>query len=723
MQSNETLRSVVGLLTAHQLSRAINELENYLLARPTLQSDMAKLQAVKSDFNLMLDYFQKGFADPQRPTLYMQLVRRLYVLVSNMMLNDHLRTSPYMNNLYSRSRHSGITWSVNDIRAQLEDYVSNQALLELEPEHTRAPKAEQLHEAHARLMDYLFDYIVTSRLWSDSLADSFEQLLLSPTVDTLDQQHIVSAVALSVMQGFGYNKFRVLCNVYEQAEDEALRQRALVGWVLALDAGVLPVYPEVVGRVSALCRNPRTLQELTELQMQLFYCMEAEDDGRKIQSEIIPELMKGGNLRITRQGIEEVDEDSLEDILHPEAAERNMEQMEKNMNRMADMQKQGADIYFGGFSQMKRFPFFNSLSAWFVPFYQQHPAISTIWNNTKGQRFLEVVTRIGAFCDSDKYSFVLAFDQVLSRLPQSMISMMEQGEVSPIPLGGKTGAEEQRQPAFLRRLYLQNLYRFYRLFSVRSEFRNPFNDMSGYLFFANPVFCATDLQQHALEVATFLYKRKRTAELTALLDSIPADRHHYQFYVMRARVEASPRQQRILYRQALDEQPDSPQALSGWARSSFDAGEYDDAVEAYRQLSQLEPDKISHQLNLAAALANSHRAEEAEPILFRLLYLHPENLSVVRVLAWVMMEQGKYEQALRYYGQLQQAVGGASPADGFNHALCLWLAGSVAEALAMLSALKAERPVGADLMAEREYLISHGLTEVDLQLMVDSLQT
>jgi len=721
MQQNETLRAIIDLLTANQLGQAVRNMENYLLANPTLQTDMEKLQAIKSDYELMVDYWQQGFSDPQRRHLYARLVRRLYVLTSNMLLNDHLRRSPFMKNLYSRPRQSDRAWSVGAIRSQLEDYVSNQALLELEPEHTREPKARQLHEEHARLMDYLFDYIVTSRLWSDSLADSFAEMLLSPTIDTLDQQHIVSAITLSVLQAFGYNKFSVLCTVYEQAEDEALRQRALVGWVLALDAAALTVYPEVKERVAALCTAERTQQELTELQLQLFYCMDAEDDGRKIQNEIIPELMKGGNLRITRHGIEEVDEDSLEEILHPEAAEQNMEQMEKSMQRMADMHKQGADIYFGGFSQMKRFPFFNNLGAWFMPFSPQHPAVSTIWNNTKGKRFLEIVTKVGAFCDSDKYSFVLAFEQVLSRLPKSMLSMVEQGEASPIPLGGQIDIEEQNQPAFLRRLYLQNLYRFYKLFPVRSEFLNPLADAGRYLFIANPVFGGTPLQRRSLEVAAFLLKRKRTAELSAVLDSIPVTEHHYPYYMLQARMEPSPVGQRRLYRLALDEQPQSAQALSGWARSSFNAGEYDDAIEAYRQLTAMEPDKTNHQLKLAACLANNQRTEEAEPILFKLLYLYPDNLKVVRVLAWTLMAAGKYEQAMRYYDQLQHD-GAELRNDIFNRALCLWLSGKTAEAIPLLKSLEGEPPIADSIKAERDFLLAHGLTDIDMRLMTDSLQ-
>ena len=720
MQQNETLLAIIALAADQHLGRAVSELENYLLAHPQLQSDMEKLQALKADYDLLLHYWQQGFSDPERDHLYAALLRRLYTLGSNMLLNDHLRNSPFMMNVYSRPRHSGREWSVGAIRSQLEDFVSTQAMLELEPEHIRQPKAKKLHEEHARLMYDLFDYIVTSRLWSEATASSFEAMLLSPTIDTTDRQLMVSAITLSVMQAFGYQKFSVLCSVYEHADDEALRQRALVGWVLAMDASKLRLYPEVFDRVATLCADDRALQELIELQMQLFYCMEAEDDGKTIQNEIIPDLMKGNNLRMTRRGLEEVDEESLEDILHPEAAEQSMEHMEQSMHRMADMQKQGADIYFGGFSQMKRFAFFNNLAAWFVPFYPQHPAVSSIWENTKGKRFLETITQIGAFCDSDKYSFVLAFNHVLDRIPPSMLSMVEQGEASPIPLGGQIADEEQRQPAFQRRLYLQNLYRFHRLFPVRSEFVNPFADASRYLFFANPVFRATRLQERTMEVAAFLLKRKRTDELLQVLDSLDASLHNYHYYIIRARVETSPESQRRLYRQALDAKPDSEQALAGWARSCFDARDYDEAIEAYRRLTGMQPDRLSYQLSLAACLANAGRTDEAEPLLFKLQYLNPDNLNVMRILAWTLMDGGKYEQAERYYAQLQSAQK-AQPDDTLNHAFCHWLSGKTSEALSLMNSIGDSESVARSIMGERPFLVAHGLHDVDLQLMTDSL--
>ena len=101
--------------------------------------------------------------------------------------------------------------------------------------------------------------------------------------------------------------------------------------------------------MAKLCSDEATREQLAELQMQLVYCMQTEEDQNTIQKEIIPDLMNGSRMRMTREGLVEMDEDTLDDILHPEASELAMEQMEQSLHRMVDMQKQCADINFGGF--------------------------------------------------------------------------------------------------------------------------------------------------------------------------------------------------------------------------------------------------------------------------------------------------------------------------------------------------------------------------------------
>lgn len=716
-----------------KLGKAINGLENYLLTYPR-QSDMEQLTSLRDDYCLMADYWQRGFDDPQRDEVFDRLLRRMYVLTSNIGTHWQLSNSAFLKAMHQRPRKIRQDWSMASVRASMETFVSDVAMLQLEPEEARQQKGEEVYRRHWETMRDLFDYILTSHQWRDGLADTFLELLLSPTLYTTDQQLIVSAITLSAMQTFCFQKFRVLAKVYMQATDEPLRQAALVGWVLAMDARPARLYTEMKDMVEQMCEDERTRHELMELQMQLIYCLEADADTATIQKEILPDIMSGSNIKVTKQGLVEMDEDTLDDILHPETSEQNIERMEQSMKRMVDMQQQGADIYFGGFAQMKRFPFFNETSNWLVPFYPQHPAISRIWRGTRGKKFLKAITKVGAFCDSDKYSFVLAFDQVLDRLPKGMLKLIEEGEATAMPIGGEVALEDQKQPAFIRRVYLQNLYRFFRLFSYRKEFFNPFeqeNAKQRLIFFTSQLLkCDTLVQEH-LAVASFLMKRHRYEDTAKVIETIPEERRDFQAYmVMGAALQHIGEKPGLsageCYRKAVALRPDSDKALAGLARTLFVQQDYDEALEIYNKLMELRPDNRAHQLNAAVCLIHAGNAGDALKLLYKLNYEDGEDLAIQRVLAWALTVEGKYEQADKLYCNLL-AQEKPQAGDMLNYGYCLWLSKNITAAIGMFRKfLENQGDDGLSLekefmYSEHQLLISKGITDAEIQLMLGGL--
>ena len=731
MQKNETLSQIIDLIEQRRLGRAVNALENFLLSHPSLKRDMESLMALQNDFNLMTDYWQRGFNDPEREQVYSQLLKRLYVLATNIMTRDKMANSRFLTSVHNRPRHIRKDWTMSNVRHQLEDFVSDVAMLELETDDNRQERRKQVYQDHQLLMHDLFDYILTSRLWKESLGEAFTDILLSPTIDTNDQQLIVSAITLSALNAFGFNKFSVLMNVFMKTTDPAIRQRALVGWVLCIDESKVSLYPEMAEMINKACEDETCRNELTELQMQLFYCMEAEQDQKKIHDEIIPDILKGSNIKVTRHGLEEVDDDTLEDILHPDTSERNMERMEESMKQMATMQKEGSDIYFGGFAQMKRMPFYNELSNWFVPFFPQHPAISNIWENTKGKKFLQIITQIGAFCDSDKYSFVLAFEQVLKQFPTKMLKMIENGEASPLPLGGMIELEEQRQPAFIRRMYLQNLYRFFRLYPMRSEFASPFDDREKYLFFANPLFGKNKLQENMTEVAAFLMKHRKNDEALSVLSNCDLAANTFDYNMLMGNLlmrmpldtELSATE---YFRHALDLRPDSEKALSGYARAQFRYHHYETALTSYEKLLKLKPEHTGFMLNAAICMTNLQKNEEALKLLFKLDYEQPDNHKVKRVLAWVLTMSKRYEQAGKAYQQLLSQEK-PEPVDMLNYGYCLWFQGDIMEAIVhfkqfLLTNGDENYNLEQEFMGTEHSLIaSHNITDTEIYLMLDTL--
>ena len=722
---NETLALVREWLLRRNLGEAIMAMENFMVAYPQ-QLNADRLASVKEDFRLMTEYWRRGFKDAKMAELYDSLLRRMYQIYGAVNCAIHYSSGPWANTVGRTARD----WSAQNIREILEDFVSELAVLTLEPPHTAKPKRQALYEEHHRMMKTLFGNILTSSMWSDGFSSAMEEILLLPTIDSIDQQTLVSSVMLSLIQHFDMAKFRMLIHVYRKSTDEHVRQRALVGWVFGLDDELgRRIFPEEITLVEELLEDEQCRQELVGLQKQIIYCINAEKDHAIIDQEIMPDIMRQQGFRITRNGIEEQEEDPMKDILHPEESEHDVERLEASFQKMMDMQKQGSDIYFGGFSKMKVFPFFQELMNWFVPFYIDHPDVASVVSALESSRFLKIIMESGPFCDSDKYSFLLAFNQVMQRLPGNLREILDSGET----VMDRIDPEEKRSAAFVRRMYLQDLYRFFKIYPRRKEFRNVFgNEDKDYLFLAKRLFSKTQMEPHFNEVTAFLVKKGRLHDAERMLHNYGENRMDYQFYMLAGHLgkkgftlpEVGGRalDVRTCYEQALRQQPDSERALVGYARALFADGCYQQALDTYEKLLSQQPEKKNYVLNKAVCLTKLSQSAAARQLLYRLNYEDSEDENVKRVLAWTLTCDGKYEQAEKLYGELLSGEDLVAD-DLLNNGYCLWLNGAVDAAIDCFHRYLAMTEQEAEFIIdnEKELILSKGITEAEMQLMISVL--
>ena len=700
-----TLERIYYQLAMGNVGMALAETDTYLSAWPNPQS-REKLEELKAEYKLMESYWLQGMKDPQRDEQYQRLLQRVYVLCANIAIHRHMTSSSYLQQLYKQVRQSGRNWSLDNIRHELEGFVTDVAMLQLEPEDVRTEKSKEIYKQHQQQMNDLFNYIVTSRVWTAGVGQGMEEILLSPTVDTIDQQLLVSAVTLSLMNCFEIVKFRLLVNVYQQSHDEEVRQRALVGWVLSLDDDSLKIYPEQFQLIADLLQSKKACRELTELQMQLVYAQNAEKDTTTIREEIMPDLMKNNQFRMTPNGLEEVEDNELEDVLHPDAAEERMEKLEASFQRMMNMEKQGADIYFGGFSQMKRFPFFYDMSNWLVPFYLQHPDIAQFMQKLGDNRFALQLVERGPFCNSDKYSLIMTVQNALDMMPPSMRAIIDRGETR----FDAVSEDELHDPAYVRRIYLMDLYRFFKLFPNRSVLFNPFDtaksELGRCMFFTSRLMTNTPLEEHKREVVAMLLKQKYRKTTENLLQTFPPQMQDVQYYLWAGN-----------YREALKLDSDNEQALKGVARQAYDSGRFDDAYNAYEHLLLLHPEKKGYMLNKAICQVEMKEYEEALQLLYQLNYEQPENERVSRVLGWTLLCDGKLEQATKVYDELNNQ-GKLSGEDYQNRGYCLWFVGRIGEAVDSFRQYQKVPGYMPDMLLRDHALVEkYGLSDIDIRMM------
>lgn len=741
---NNQLKQALQAVDSHRLSDAIAYVRQFMNDHPYLRGN-DELERIDADYTLMLDYMSRGFVDPAREQIYMGLLKRLYRCIHNLRMRYLKNNAPFFvdvakhSSAYSLSHVStGASLAEERIRHELEAFVTDDAMLSLEDEQTREVKAAELYQRHYDFMSSLFCSLVGSLQWTEADVEFYQQLLLSPTIDAIDAQVIVSAIMLSAMNSYDFLKFSTLMHVYRHSDVEAVKQRALVGWVFVLNREQV-LFPEQSRLVREACEEERTVTDLLDMQKQIIFCMKADEDYEHISRDIMPTLIKNNNLNITRQGIiTEKEEDPMEDILDPGAADRRMEEMEESIQKMINMQRAGSDIYFGGFSQMKRFAFFYNLVNWFTPFYLDHPGISNVVAKLRGRRFMSNLLESGPFCDSDKYSFALAMSTIVDRLPDNLKSMLDSAEA----LGPVTPDETMRSPQYIRRMYLQDLYRFFRLYPQKNDLVNPF-DTSHFVFSAAPVFTCTPLANHYATLCTFFRKQKNREAFGQLVHQY-FDEDDPACKLMRATYYLEQDQPEFARRELsrlLELQPDHERGMLLMARTCFNECEYAEALVYYEKLHEKNPENKSYTLNYCLALCKVGDYEAAVNHLYKLDYEHPDQPDIWRIQAWAFMGTHRLPQAEAIYKKLLsgefpsdnssgvdspsshegQGSSRSLPSDYLNAAYCQWFKGDIALAVKLFKHYVSHQGVvlSDDFANDSDLLERYKLTATDLLLMRD----
>lgn len=680
------------------------------------------LEEFENDYRLMADFMLKGFKDPQRNALYGRLVRGMSSLLRNMEVEVERKYDPFFSPLVRLTASTKL--DPTGIEQKLVKHVQDVAMLSLDEEQVRQQRSKELYEAHFNFMRNLFNAIVVSSQWNADMAHDMARLLSSPTIDAMDALTLVSAITMATLNVPDPQKAIALTEVFSLADDEAIRQRALVGWVFAVGNDGFALFPEVGERVADLLAKPEVRKEVLQLQKQVVFCQNAARDQETLRNDIMPNIMKNQNFEVSRFGIKEKEEDPMMDILHPDDDDRKMEELEASFQKISDMQKRGADIYFGGFSHMKRFSFFYTLCNWFTPFYTEHPQLQHLTQGLLQSNFIKQLMLHGPFCDSDKYSFTLGVSSVFSSLPESLRNMMEQGELQ----SGMPEGDSPQGKAYIRRKYLQDLYRFAMLNDGRKRFANPFDE--NHVFLSAPIFTHA-MADEARNMQLFLLKQKKFALLSALLqayyDAQNADdlrmegcvALHFKQY---AKAEKA-------CRQLLRMQPDDEQAIRSLAQACFHQAHFEEAAKHYGAMLALHPDNRNCALYLSVSLLNCGKADEARQMLFKLHYEHPDDLNVKRALAWAELWMKNTQQAYSIYTTLL-ASDKRVATDSVNAAYCCWFEGRIDEAVRLMaggmaaykSAPRQTLTVREQLAADKALLDRYEVDEADRKIMADLVE-
>ena len=580
---------VTELINNGRINDAIAQLKEWAMKYPG-EGFSDRLEAVATDFRYMSDFMLQGMKDEHRGELFAAMQQKLRDIDYDLEVRRTIWERPEVATYKKIFTHP-------DCSAEM--------LQDILLDKTDAKE-------HFIRLTNTFMVLYASLHWKDSEATEWATFLCNDNVSPIDAATLVSAITLNTLEHRNAPKVRCLKDVYKNSTSELVRQRALVGLVM-------------IGEEPSI-----------ETHIQMVACANADKDSNEIRQNIMPNIIKNQPLKMVNGQWKIDDEDDLnKGEYDPDADKReeeSIEAMEESVKQMLKMQKKGSDIFFEGFSQMKRFPFFNKMVNWFIPYYPEHPDIETTMKNIGNSSFVDVVMKRGPFCESDKYSFIIAISSVLQQLPENVRKMMESGDMGPIGMRGEDA--DLNDPAFIRLQYLQDLYRFMRLNNIGKMMYNPFNNLDKILerFIRN----ATQ-QENTLRINTE-HNNKENTEYTTL----------YTYYANWKLKEREYNTALKYYIICLKQRPQSPSIMRGLARAYYCVGDYEKSASYFDALITINPENLNNHLNYAKAMAKAGKVEKILNALYKLEFENPENEVIQDTLGWALLYAGKAAEAEQY---------------------------------------------------------------------------
>lgn len=697
------------------------------------ESAIDKVEGLETNYKYMLHYFIAGNDDPQRNNVYNHMVREIYKLADNLLAQYQLKESYTI--FYEKSRVANIHQPVNiddyiNIFVQIKDDLSITDLMpDGEEKNNKLRKAQIETEKTSRDMFYS---IFISQQSNNGDSENFKKFLVTTNIPVTTKSMMISALTLNILQKFDRKKIELLLDICSDEEVE-VAVRAIVGLIPILRKyqNRWKYYPTLKSRMELLTDDHKFVRMFMKAILQFIQAHETERITKKLTEEILPEMMKLSPMIGKKINLEEwMGESGLEDK-NPEWQKILDETgLSDKLKEFSELQLGGADIFHSTFSNLKRYPFFNEMSNWFVPFDKNHSAFQTMFDNkTDADELLSSMLTSSMMCNSDKYSLCFSILQMPEEYRKMMISQLgAEGEEL------KQMAEEefslnplQKEDAIFKQ-YVQDLYRFYKLYSRKGDFDDIFASSLDFHKIA-PVESITSEAKNLNQIALHYFEKNNFNEALEayimLAEKGAASGETWQKIGYCKQIKGDIKGALTAYQKAelIDEN-------NSWLIRRIGAcyrmiKEPESALQYYRRLEQLKPDDLNVQINIGHCFLELKQYEEALNYYFKVDFISNGNTRAWRSIAWCSFLSKKFDTAQKYYKQIIENKPNANDYLNAGHVeLCL---DNKEEAVAMYS--ESAKMTGGDfndfialLEDDIPELKEAGVDISDLPLIIDNIR-
>ena len=614
-----------------------------------------ELATIETSYRYMIQYMLDGVKDPERIQVYNHLIVSVYRLTDTVC--EKLLTRDSMTLYYGKKRVAQNDGkSLAKIFAELETALSALSMSDL---YIDKEKDKMRLNAERAVCDF-FD-----RVWTNFPASAEDCATLSAA---LQPQRIsspvaaltVSALTLNLLHAFDEEKTNILIDAYLHHNSVEVQMRALCGlfFVLQQYHHRLQLYEKLHIRLSLLLDDNRFITDMRNILLQFIRSRDTEKIARKINEEVLPQMMK-----ISPALYKKIKEDdALNDL---ESLERNPEWQEiidnsgiaDSLREINDLQMEGADVFMGTFAHLKGFQFFNEIANWFLPFIQQHSALASLFEDNEQNKYLAQVINSSEFlCSSDKYSFCLSLMQVPEAQRQMLTSQLNEETLAMQEMTMDELYPRNKERENISNRYIQDLYRFTKLFPRRSEFRDIFSISIEEVMQVEVLAPITANEQLMRLLGEYFFNHEYYTDaayiFVMLTGSNFTDSELYQKtgYCFQSTDNYEVALEYYLKADLI--RPDHLWTLRHIATCYRYMKKTDKALEYFLRADKVAPDNLSVSLNIGHCYLESKQYDKALQYYFKVNYLDPQGTKARRPIAWCSFLANKKEQAWQYYTQI-----------------------------------------------------------------------
>lgn len=591
-------------------------------------------------------------------------------------------------------KKQGEAIDIKEVKSTLEKFVSREAMLFLNHDLSK----EEQDQASARLYqeweeyrEKIFDRFVSSGYWNDEERAVVKDTILSPTVDSLTSQLLVSAITLSAATVFDMGKFTLLYDIYRLADDDEVKVRALLGWLLvSTNCGCYEQQPDFRSFAEQLtedCKNdPDLLAEIIKAQKMLAVTVFSEQKSIDYTNDIMSSLSKRflGDLKDKVADLLDADEDMRnlfgidedEETSEEESPIRSVdintdEDGVDNLNvdvdsplSMDEMMDKGIDILLPQFKMLRdQTDFFTHLYNWFMPFYLKNPHVTEALGFVDEKRkFCKAFCSTARSCPADAYSLANLIISHPNEIPENIVDCYDDPEDEGD--GSEPADEEEIVNEFfkepgehrakrIRINYIRNLLRFSKFYKEKDELFTILDELDddkpAYAVLAGPLFQDEFFDKYRMAIARYSFRREFPDLVEVMLEGVPCDTLEMHFMkgwvCMQKGDNHSLRMAVDHFKKMLKIKPDMKQVYLQLGICYRNLIQVDEYLENFDKLMEFkdsfsEEELFELKLDKLKFIVMNNRFEEAMPLAYELDYTHPENQMAGALLTQLLIKIG-----------------------------------------------------------------------------------